>query len=339
MKILYIITLTLTVLANTIFAQQIEIEKGIELYKQGKNQEAIKIFEKLSKQKDTKTEIKVWNYLGLAYLENGDLKKARKALEKADKLSPNNSAVKTNLGYAYLVGRKINDAQTHLNEAIRIEPKNFLAYYFRGTSFLWQKKYDQALSDAEKAIALQAKFSSAYILKADVLTNKFGQQVVAGSSAREASDFLRQAVEILENCAKNCQPADFQPYREKFEALKVFYEYFSRNKIDSADLNADADENTATVTETNVTPLKILSRPRPSYTDRARRAGISGSVKLYVLFGANGKILNIIGISGLGYGLDEEAIKAARQIKFEPKTENGKPVSVVKMVIFTFTIY
>lgn len=342
-KIVFFIAL----LTNIIFAQQNDLEKGIELYKQGNNSAAISLLEKLSKQKETKNEPKVWNYLGLAYIEKGDLKKARKALEKANSLNSQNSAFRTNLGYAYLLSNKINNSQLQLNEAIRLEPQNFLAYYIRGTSFFWEKKYDQALNDAENAIVFQVNFSSAYILKADILTAKFGQRVANGSTARNEISFLRQGVEILETCLKTCQGANLQMPQERLESLKVFYEYFSKDKTNNADLNTTADvnavtennENLPTAKDLNDTPLKILSKQRPNYTNKARQAGISGTVMLYVIFAANGKISNVITIQGLGYGLDEEAIKAARQMTFQPETENGKPVSVVKKVAYSFTIY
>jgi hypothetical protein len=37
--------------------------------------------------------------------------------------------------------------------------------------------------------------------------------------------------------------------------------------------------------------------------------------------------------------LDQETIKAALNINFEPESENGKPISVVKMVEYSLTIY
>ena len=339
MKMLCKVALFITLLTNIIFAQQNNLEKGIELYKQGNNSAAISLLEKLSKQKETKNEPKVWNYLGLAYIEKGDLKKARKALEKANSLNSQNSAFRTNLGYAYLLSNKIDNSQLQLNEAIRLEPQNFLAYYIRGTSFFWEKNYDRALGDAENAIIFQVNFSSAYILKADILTAKFGQRIANGSTARDEISFLRQAVEILETCMKTCQNTNLQIMQERLESIKVFYEYFSKNKANNADLNTVADVSIVPQTETNVTPLKILTKPRPSYTDKARQAGISGTVTLCVLFGANGKISNVLALNGLGYGLDEEAVQATRRITFQPQTENGKPVSVVKMVAFTFTIY
>jgi len=44
-------------------------------------------------------------------------------------------------------------------------------------------------------------------------------------------------------------------------------------------------------------------------------------------------------LNRLGNGLDEHALSAARRMKFEPKTVNGKPVPVVKMVEYSFAIY
>ena len=112
-----------------------------------------------------------------------------------------------------------------------------------------------------------------------------------------------------------------------------------REKTDDINLSLTTDTNVPLTSENNTTPLKILSKPRPSYTDRARQANISGTISIYVLFAANGKVSHIMVLKGLGYGLDAEALKAASKIKFEPMTKDGKPVSVVKMVQYSFTIY
>ena len=87
------------------------------------------------------------------------------------------------------------------------------------------------------------------------------------------------------------------------------------------------------------TPLKILSKPRANYTDAARQAQVQGKVVLRVTFAANGTIGGISVISGLGNGLTEQAIAAARNIKFEPAKKNGQAVSTVKSIEYTFTIY
>ncbi|MBA3770617.1 MAG: energy transducer TonB [Blastocatellia bacterium] len=86
-------------------------------------------------------------------------------------------------------------------------------------------------------------------------------------------------------------------------------------------------------------PLKILSKPKPGYTDSARTNGKQGTIVLAVLFSANGRIEATLVLKRLGYGLDEHAVNAARRIKFKPKTVGGKPVQVVKMVEYSFAIY
>lgn len=116
------------------------------------------------------------------------------------------------------------------------------------------------------------------------------------------------------------------------EAAKVFfYDYYSKDKT--------IKNGVTPAPEPGVTPFKILTKPQASYTDNARAAGITGTVRLAVLLGANGKVQNILKLSGAGYGLDEQAFDAARKIKFEPKMKDGKPVSTVVIIEYAFSIY
>lgn len=85
--------------------------------------------------------------------------------------------------------------------------------------------------------------------------------------------------------------------------------------------------------------IKILSKPRPGYTDSARQANIQGTVLLRVTFLASGQIGSISPVKGLGNGLTEQAIAAARRISFEPAKTNGVAQSVTKQIEYTFSIY
>jgi Flp pilus assembly protein TadD len=127
--------------AGFAFAQS-EREKGIELYKKENYKEAINVLQKASKQKETKTDAEVWNYLGLAYLKNNDTKKAIKALEKAVNFNASNATYQTNLAYAYLLGYKINKAQEESAKAIALNPQNADAYYIRGYAGFLEDKSD-----------------------------------------------------------------------------------------------------------------------------------------------------------------------------------------------------
>ncbi|MER3430211.1 MAG: hypothetical protein C4324_04050, partial [Blastocatellia bacterium] len=70
-----------------------------------------------------------------------------------------------------------------------------------------------------------------------------------------------------------------------------------------------------------------------------RTNNIQGSVTLRVTFLANGTIGPISVIKGLPYGLTEQAIAAAREIKFEPEMVNGVPRTTTRPVTYNFTIY
>ena len=72
--------------------------------------------------------------------------------------------------------------------------------------------------------------------------------------------------------------------------------------------------------------VEILSKPKPVYTEEARRLHLEGDVVLKVNFQANGK-LAVLGVAqGLGHGLDEAAIDAAKKIEFNPARRDGQPV-------------
>ena len=86
-------------------------------------------------------------------------------------------------------------------------------------------------------------------------------------------------------------------------------------------------------------PLNILYKPRAAYTDLAGLYGIQGSVVLKVTLLASGEVGSISVITKLPFGLTQNAIQAARSIKFEPKKINGVPVSVTKTIEYNFYIY
>ena len=93
------------------------------------------------------------------------------------------------------------------------------------------------------------------------------------------------------------------------------------------------------IAPSNVIGITIISKPRALYTENARMNEVQGKVVLRVTFMADGQIGAISIISGLPDGLTEQAINAAKEIKFEPAKRNEKPYTVTKPVEYTFTIY
>jgi TonB family protein len=87
------------------------------------------------------------------------------------------------------------------------------------------------------------------------------------------------------------------------------------------------------------TKVRLLSKPDPTYTDRARYNQVTGTVVLKAIFSGSGKITNIRVVQGLPDGLTERAIEAARKIKFIPATKEGKYVSMWLQLEYNFNLY
>jgi TonB family protein len=84
---------------------------------------------------------------------------------------------------------------------------------------------------------------------------------------------------------------------------------------------------------------RILYQEKAQYTPEAREANVNGVVMLNAIFGADGTVSAIRVIRGLPLGLDEEAVKAAQKIRFQPATKDGQPVSVRMSIEYSFSTY
>jgi TonB family protein len=85
-------------------------------------------------------------------------------------------------------------------------------------------------------------------------------------------------------------------------------------------------------------PAEILFKPRPEYTEDARKMKLEGEVLLRVMFTSAGEVRVLDVVRGLGHGLDENAIRAAQQIRFKPAQRNGQPVDSTATVHIVFQL-
>ncbi len=88
----------------------------------------------------------------------------------------------------------------------------------------------------------------------------------------------------------------------------------------------------------NTKPVEILSVPKPVYTQEGKAKKIEGDVLVQVLFTASGEVRVERVVRGLGYGLDESAESAARQIRFKPAEQDGRPVDFAAIAHITFAL-
>jgi TonB family protein len=91
----------------------------------------------------------------------------------------------------------------------------------------------------------------------------------------------------------------------------------------------------------NGVTLPIVTKDvRPQYTKEAMKARIVGTVMLDITVTTEGSVTDVEVVRSLDtkYGLDEQAVKAAKLWQFKPGTKDGKAVAVRVNVMMTFTL-
>src|SRR6266576_1047682 len=87
-----------------------------------------------------------------------------------------------------------------------------------------------------------------------------------------------------------------------------------------------------TETGSPTSPVEILFKPNPTYTEEARQLRLEGEVLLEVSFAAGGQLHVNRVVRGLGHGLDEAAMAAANRMRFKPAQRNGQAVDSTAVV-------
>jgi TonB family protein len=85
---------------------------------------------------------------------------------------------------------------------------------------------------------------------------------------------------------------------------------------------------------------RLVREVKPQYTADAMRAKIQGTVLLECVILPDGSVGRVDVVKSLDptFGLDAEAIKAAKQWRFVPGTRFGEPVAVLVTIELTFTL-
>lgn len=318
---------------SSVFAQT-DGSKGIELYQQGRYEDAVRALKQTTKVNPDDAE--GWYILGSSYLRINKIKEAKKAFEKVIDLRPADSQGYVGMSYVQIAANKYNEAQTSAQKALELDAQNFEAHYILGLLSLGGDSYNAAYNRADKVIKINPNYADAYLLKSEALTSSFGQ--LSGTvikSQTERVGLLREAITNIEKyLSLSTDGKERTNWLERLESLRFFADYYEkpenqpRNNFEPNPLRSG-----------NFIDIKINSKPRAEYTDFARNRGISGIIRLLVGFSADKNIKYILVLKGLDRGLNIQAIKAAQKINFEPATKDGQPISVVKIIEYSFSIY
>lgn len=88
-----------------------------------------------------------------------------------------------------------------------------------------------------------------------------------------------------------------------------------------------------------VSPPRVIYQVDPEFSEEARKAKYQGTCTLMLVVDTSGRPTNIRVASSLGMGLDEKAIEAVKNWRFEPSQKDGHPVRVEIAVEVEFHLY
>jgi TonB family protein len=98
------------------------------------------------------------------------------------------------------------------------------------------------------------------------------------------------------------------------------------------------DRAVHSVTEPGVVSPRVLYKVDPNYTQDAKAAKIAGTVVVALEVQADGRAHNAQIVRSLHPGLDQSALDAISQWRFQPGTKNGLPVTVKATIEINFKL-
>ena len=322
-------------------------ERGIQLYRANSFVEAAKVL-KASVKKNATDEL-AWHYLGLALAQQPkELKNASKAFETAIKLRPDFAAAHASLSYVLLLRNKSSEALREAQSALAIEPGIASAHHVVSVVRLNAGAFEEALTAAKEAIKLNPNLAAAYLVKSEALWGIYAGPAKIAFLTRPAAAVPPTAEQLEERREKRRREAAM--LTESAESLETYLKLnptdpsaaLWRQQLLTLKVLGNVGKKGGEVVKYGdevTSKARVLSKPEPHYTDAARQAQIKGTVVLRAVLSADGRVRNIMVIKALPYGLTEEALSAARGIRFTPAMVDGVPVSMFVQLEYNFNLY
>jgi TonB family protein len=202
------------------------------------------------------------------------------------------------LGRSYYEMNRLREAARNFHYAIGFSKRpDYELHYLLGMVMLRQGATEGAIDEATRAVALKPRFAPARKLLSDAYLMK--------------KDYERSEKALKRYLARVRDRAEAAEIKERIEAMRILGRAKPQESVQKP-----------------ITLPLIYKIPRPGYTLEALRYKVEGSVRVEILFGSDGAIQHALVARGLGFGLDEEALKAARGIEFKPGEVGGQPVSM-----------
>ena len=295
-------------------------DRAIELYKQGDNAGAIEILEKIVREHGDNPD--VWYFLGLANYKTGGFGRARQAFDQVLNQRPDFADAHAKLAYTLILASEPQQAVTNAQRAIELGDVSAEPHYAIAEANLRVGNLEKAIDEANQALKIDSGFGLAFITKSMALygLKRYEESISA------LEDFLK---------AKPNDP-EAEVWREQIKRIQATA---GRQTSNGPAVTAASAEEPVFSGKDVTSKVRILEKQEPTYTESARRAGVTGTVVLRAVFASNGSVTNVFVSRALAFGLTAQAEQAAKRIQFAPATKDGKPVSMWLELQYNFNLY
>lgn len=220
---------------------------------------------------------------------------------------------------------KTEEAVASLRSAVKRDKKDLTAWHYLGLAFEQKGNTKEARKAHEKAANLGDELLTGILTDSRSVEEMSRRVRAIGPSLLEAGKSAQSYLQL----APKPSGRKLQERQLQADSLLAFAEI------------ANAPPGTPLVLNPKEVSVKarILSKPEPQYTVVARGNQVTGTVVLRAIFAANGRVVGIRTVSGLPDGLTEQAIDAARHIRFVPAVKDGRPVSTFVQLEYSFDLH
>jgi tetratricopeptide (TPR) repeat protein len=268
-----------------------------------------------------------WYYLGLAYHNAGEFKKAIKTFETLINLLPDSANAHAMYARSLVGDGRLAEATFEASRALSIDPRQTDASYILGVLYLKRGLLDDVLKHSDAASKSNPEFAEPHLLK-----------VLALLTFADNESFFKPGSD---------KTKPFERYRLAAESLRTYLELkpdndnatLWKNQIESLNFYLNGDYTEIRSTREASTRVEIISKREPAYTEEARNFRISGRVTLKAVFASDGTMKHVLILQALPCGLTEQALKSAHEIQFKPATMNGKHISVWTQLEYNFNLF
>lgn len=339
---------------------ELEYQRGRVAMARGNLDEAMKAFQEAIKLDGNHADAHY--YLGLAYTRKGRWKEAEPEFRRAIEVRGVYPEAHLGLAGCLYFQRDYQNAMLHCQKAIEQRgPGEFAsAHNLVGLIYFRQDQYRAAAEAFQKAVEQRPRYPDAECSLADALWLQPSEGMTGGEGqtvkliANMANDQTVSKPIALYKAAIEQQANFARAHRQLGLALiGVNREEAIRELESFLQQGAGAEEATWIRSlvddlkkiselhlygEAGLSDIKLLNQPVLEWTGQARDNRIEGLVTLGAVFAADGQVKAVYVIKGLGAGMDQKAIEAVRQLKFEPATKDGQPVSVLTTIRIAYKL-